>query len=535
MRRLPAIFGRLSGVGRAQVPDGPKTQITKVSTVPSPVGGWNARDPKAAMDPRDAVDLINFFPRVADVILRPGEEDYATGFSGRPKALPKYTPPSGIDKFFATTDIGVYDISAAGPVGAPAVVCTNGYWNWVQMGTSAGAFLLMFNGTDAPLYYNGSAWASITAVSVPIAITGVPTTSLISAAIYKRRLFMVQTGDLGFWFLDADAIGGAADHFLLGPLCQGGGFLMAIGTWSFDGGNGPDDYAVFVTSEGEVVIFTGTDPADADNWQLVGTYFVGKPVGRKCLEKYGGDLVLLTQFGAFPLSKALLSATIDYKMALTNKIEGAFVEAARTYFNNQGWDMTILPNQSAFIFNIPTLNGGATAEQYVMNTTTKMWGRFQAWNASCFEVFADELYFADETRVAKAWLGTSDHGQNITAFAQTAYQNFGSSTQLKFWGLFRPMVLTDGTLNFSIGMSIDFEPNAALIEASFASVQGAVWDVSLWDDSFWAQGLEIKADWRTPSAKPGYWASMLFEVVSNSLEVQWVANDYTYQIGGVVG
>ena len=27
---------------------------------PAPVGGWNARDPLAAMDPADAVKLINF-------------------------------------------------------------------------------------------------------------------------------------------------------------------------------------------------------------------------------------------------------------------------------------------------------------------------------------------------------------------------------------------------------------------------------------------------------------------------------------------
>lgn len=253
------------------------------------------------------------------------------------------------------------------------------------------------------------------------------------------------------------------------------------------------------------------------------------------MEKYGGDLVLLTQMGAFPLSKALLSATIDYKMALTNKIEQAFVESARTYFGNQGWDMTILPNQSAFIFNIPTLNDGESSEQYIMNTTTKMWCRFTGWNASAFEVFADELYFAGEDRVAKAWTGRSDHGTDITAYARTAYQNFGNSTQLKFWGLFRPMVLTDGTLDFSMGLSVDFSPNAALIPTSFTPVTGAIWDVSLWDDSFWAQGLEIKADWRTPSAPPGYWAAMLFQVSGNSLEVQWVANDYTYQIGGVVG
>lgn len=523
--RRPARIERVQGLARAQV--------THVKTIPAPVGGWNARDPLAAMKATDAVRLENWFPRVADCTIRGGEADHVTGFAARPKSIMLYTPPTGTNKMFASTDAGVFDVTSAGAVGAAVAACTNGYWNWTQMGVSGGHYLTMFNGTDSPLYFDGTTWTSITGVSTP-AITGLTTSSIVSANVFKRRLYLIQGSKLSFWYLAADAVGGAATEFLLGPLAQRGGYLMAMGSWSFDGGAGPDDFAVFVTSEGEVIIFRGSNPGDATDWSLVGTYYVGKPLGRKCLIKYGGDLVILTEFGVFPLSKALQSATIDYKTALTNKIEGAFIEAARSYRSNVGWQAEILPLQSAFIFNIPTATGGTTAEQYVMNTTTKAWCKFTGWNASAFAVLNSELYFADSTRIAKAWTGRGDHGTNILANAQTAYTSFGLNTQLKNWKLTRPMILVDGPIAFSQGLSVDFEQNPPLTIATYASVAGAQWDVSLWDVGLWAAGLEIRADWRTPSARPGYWASALLQIATNDLEVQWVAQDYTYEVGGVL-
>jgi hypothetical protein len=525
-RRLPAASERPQAAF--------KGQTTHVRSFPAPIGGWNKRDPIAGMKPTDAVNLVNWFPRVTDCVIRGGESDHVTGFADRPKSLMLYSPPNASNKLFAGANSGVYDVSSPGAVGAPVAACTNGYWNWTQMGVSGGHYLLAFNGTDEPLYFDGTNWISVDGASTP-ALTGVTTTDLVTAMVYKRRLFVIEKDDLGFWYLAADAVGGALNHFLLGPVCQRGGYLMAAGSWSFDGGDGPDDYAVFVTSQGEVVLFTGNDPGDSQAWAHVGTYFIGPPLGRKCLEKYGGDLIVLTQFGAFPLSKALLSATIDYKLALTNKIEGAFNEAARLYGSLEGWEACILPTQSAFIFNIPSQANGATAQQYVMNTTTKSWCSFSGWNASCFEVFNNELYFADSDRIAKAWSGVSDHGTYITAAAQTAYNNFGMSTQLKEWNLLRPMLLVNGPLEFSIGYSIDFKSPGPLSQAFYTVVTGAQWDVDLWDDALWAAGLEIRNDWRTAAAVPGYWASMLLRIDTNDLEVQWVANDFTYTVGGVVG
>lgn len=509
-------------------------QVTHVKTVPAPVGGWNARDPLAAMGAQDAVTLDNWFPRVADCTIRGGTTNHVTGFASRPASLMTYLPPSGSNKMFASTNAGVFDVTSAGALGAAVAACTNGYWNWTQMGVSGGTYLMMFNGTDKPLYYDGTTWTAVDGVSAP-AITGLTTTSIVAGNIFKRRLYMLQNNKLSFWYLAVDAVGGVANEFLLGPLCSHGGYAMAIDTWSFDGGTGPDDYLAIATSEGELLIFKGSNPADPTAFSAVGTYYVGRPLGRKCFRKFGGDLILMTQLGAIPLSKILLSTTVDYHSALTDKILNAFNGSALSYYGNTGWEIQLHSTKSALIFNIPTAAGATTAVQYVMNTITGKWCSFSGWNASAFAVFNGELYFADSTKISKAWTGKSDNATNINANAETAYSNFGSSTQLKNWKLFRPMFLVDGLLSFSVGLSVDFSQTVTLSPATFSAISGARWDVDLWDVGMWAAGLEIIASWRSPAAKPGYWAAGIVQIGTNSLEVQWVANDYTFEVGGVVG
>lgn len=500
-------------------------------SLPAPVGGWNARDPLAKMKAQDAISLVNWFPRVSDCAIRGGCENHVTGFPTRPLTLFQYNNPSGTSAMFAATAANIYDATSAGAVGASVKSCTNGYFNWTQMSVSGGHYAILCNGVDKPIYYDGTTWTSVDNASTP-ALSGVTTTGLVFPFVYKRRLFFLESGKLNFWYLAADAVGGALTQFLLGPLCKLGGYAMAAANWSFDGGDGPDDYLAIVTSEGEVLVFTGTNPSSASDWLLKGIYFVGKPLGRKCFTKLAGDLVLLTELGAFPLSKALQSATVDYKLALTNKIENAFIEAARTYGGNSGWTGALYPAQGAILFNVPTQDTGVAAEQFVMNTITKSWCKFDSWNASDLIVFEKELYFADATKVAKAWLAStySDYGNNISVQGQTAFSYFGSMN-IKSFKLFRPVLAVNGNLSFSSGIAVDFDTTPTLNSSTYSVTSGAVWDVDNWDEGYWAAGLEIKKSWQTPVAYEGRAASGLLNLTTNLLEIQWVACDYVFEQG----
>ena len=168
--------------------------------------------------------------------------------------------------------------------------------------------------------------------------------------------------------------GGAALALDLSNLCQRGGYLVTMATWSYDNGRGMDDYAVFVTSEGEVIVYQGTDPASSATWSLVGVYAIGTPLGRRCAVKYGGDLLLITKDGVVPMSKVQTSTIVTSRATITDKIQSAVSEATTLYGANDGWQIQVFPPENMLLLNVPV--SSTTQEQYVMNTITGAWCNF---------------------------------------------------------------------------------------------------------------------------------------------------------------
>lgn len=509
-----------------------RAQVVAVASFQAPTGGWNARDSLAAMKPNDAVALTNWWPLPTYLESRPGHDSHGTSLSGTIKTLAVYNALSGTSKMFAFSDSGSWDVSSSGAGSATGATVTNGRWYGVNFGDGTNNYLILCNGVDKPLYYNGSTWLSVDSGTSP-ALTGVTSTSLIYPEVYKGRLMFIQKDSLSFWYLAASAAGGSLTEFDLSSIAKRGGYLTAMATWSFDGGNGPDDYIAFMTSEGEVIVYTGTNPSSAADWLLKGVFYIGAPLGRRCFVKYGGDLLVISQEGVVPLSVYLQSATIDKKRPITDKITNAFNEAQRQYGSNLGWEGCLFQNQNALIFNIPTAEDTA-AEQFVMNSLTKAWTRFTGWNATCFAVFNGEVYFGGNAEVFKAWTGTDDNGDNIEVYGKTAFNNFGAVSQEKKFNLFRPIIAANGSLSFLTGLDIDFNDSPILGSAIYSVTSGAVWDVSLWDASYWAANLQVQKVWTSPQDNVGYWAAGKIKFSTNALTVQWISEDFVYERGGVL-
>jgi hypothetical protein len=502
-----------------------------MKSYPAPVGGWNARDSLAAMKPIDAVALENWFPGASYVEIRGGYSNHATGMSGNGKTLAVYNAMNGTNTMWASTAAGVYDVSSAGAVGASVAARTSGKHQWLNFGDGTNQWLIMVNGADKPLYYDGSSWTAVDGASTP-ALTGITTTELVNVFASKGRLFFLANNSLSFWYLAAGAAGGALTEFDLSAVAKKGGYLMAGETWTVDAGDGPDDRVVFITSEGEVIVYQGTNPGSANSWSLVGVYEVGNPLGRRCMKKYGGDLVILTQNGAFPMAAAMQSASIDYKLALSFKIENAFNSAARINGNTFGWTIAMYPARSAMIVNVPLSEDGEH-EQYVMNTITKAWCKFKEWDAEDFAVFNEELYFTTGNKVVKAWTGQIDGENDIIAYGKTAFSYFNGISQKQF-KLFRPVLAVNGVLTFLTDIDVDFQDTPINGTATYSVISGALWDVDDWDEGYWAAGLEVVKAWTSPNEYQGLCASGKIKVATNSLSVQWMACDYVYEAGGIL-
>jgi uncharacterized protein YaiE (UPF0345 family) len=516
----------------------PAQQISQLGSAPAPVGGWNARDSIANMDPRDATILDNFFPSASSVDLRPGNVSYATGFATRVQTMMSYASPT-VQKLFACNSVGIFDITAGGAIGAAVTALTIGSGQYANFSTAAGSFMMFVNGADKPRLYDGAVWESVDGGSAH-AITGITTTSIVNINSFKNRLWFCLTGSLDIYYLPVASIGGAATVFPLGGLFTRGGFLEAMGTWTIDGGAGVDDLAVFVTSEGEMAVYKGTDPSSPTTWALVGIFYIGEPIGRRCFVKYGGDLLFLCKQGLYPISKALQSASIDKTVALSDKINQAFSSATSLYGANLGWQMTVFPSQNAIIVNIPTFVGTAT-DQYVMNTLTQSWCRFQGWNAGCFIVWKGNLYFGSETTVMQAWTGPADNGAYITGVALTAYSYltpsyapFMNQTGLKHFKLIRPVLLVNGAYDLYIGVNVDFDDSQDYSIVLASQATGSLWDTALWDTGVFGSGPATSKQWNSVGVNDGYAVAAKMQIRSKIATVKWQSTDFVYERGGVI-
>lgn len=502
-----------------------RAQVARTVSVPAPVGGWNARDSLAQMDKRDAVVLDNMFPTANDVRVRLGYalQSSGGGMTGSVNSLMSYNPPSGSPTLFAAAGTAIYNVNGA-TAASSLTGLTNDRWQHCMMGTSGGNFLVVVNGSDAVRHFNGTVWAAP-------AITGVTPANLIHCNVFKERLWFVEKNSLKVWYLPVNSVAGAASAIDFSGLFNRGGSLMAMTTWSLDVGFGMDDYAVFVTSEGEVAVYQGTDPSASTSWALVGVYQLGKPLGRRCFVKYGGDVMYLGADGLTPLSKALTTVGETTNVRVTAKIQTAVSDYTSAYGSIDGWQTILYPSDNILLINVPT-GTGPNAVQLAMNTITGSWARFTGWDAACWERHNDKLYFGGNGVVNQAWVGNKDGTADIQFSGLQAFSSHGG-VQLKQIKMARPIITTDGSPAILLGVNADYDQSAPTGLLSYSGTTAGIWDTGTWGAATWGGSLEIKRDWQTAFAM-GYSFAAYLKGTTRNENVRWVSTDYLLEDAGVL-
>ena len=354
--------------------------------------------------------------------------------------------------------------------------------------------------------------------------------------VHKKRLWFVLNNTTKAAYLGTEAVAGAATTFELGSVFNKGGYLQAMTTWTLDGGAGPDDYAVFVSSRGQVALYQGTDPASASTWALVGVFDVAEPIGRRCFVRYGATPLLVTQQGVLKLNLSLKEDKADLQAtALSGRIHNAVNEASRDYGSLFGWQAVVYPRGNRIIVNIPTAEN-STAKQYVMNTLTGAWCEFDNHNANCWVVYNDKLYFADNTgAVYEADTGSTDVAATIQATGQLAYGDFNSGT-VKHFKAVQPIVRSTTTAQPRIGISTDFKETSNLVTLPPINAGGAEWDAAVWDTDEWSSIDNQTNDWTSVGAL-GVWGSVKFtaETGGNRGSSLWGVSEWAVSEWGGAG
>jgi hypothetical protein len=312
-----------------------------------------------------------------------------------------------------------------------------------------------------------------------------------------------------------------------------GGNLIAVDVLSYDGGTGIDSYTCFFMSSGELLLYSGSDPSNPNNWALVGRYMLPPPIATRAITRYGGDIYIATHNDHLQLSKILIALKLG-ETPPRSKISGAVLDAFNAGGDLFGWQAIYYPSATRLIFNIPT--PGGTFDQHVYNTSLQSWSRFKGLNASCWAIFNNNIYFGkSDGEVIQAAIGYTDSDASgvrfIVATSQQAWQNFG--TPLKKRLTASRLVVESGNLgaSYSFDIGIDYGPVTFVTPISTFPT-GTLWGASttVWGQFTWGPTIAIvDTDWRIEG---GEGSTFSWGIVANSqAPTLWVRTDLLLEPG----
>ena len=480
--------------------------------LPAPTGGLNSQDLLAEMPPTDCLLFENLWPATNNIRYRSCCNLLFT-CSGMVETLMAYNALNGTNLLFAAANFAgvgsIYRVDnlAGGAVGAALVggsgntvqALTSGRFDWTQFGTGALAVLVAtdLTGSRLPMIYDGTSWTTADVSGGTYAWSGGPSGGnhlLTQVVRYKSRLWMLQGGTNNVYYLPQNVVAGALTLLALGPLFTLGGSIAAMIAVSIDNAAGINDFMAFISTQGEVVMMQGYDPASVSTWSEAGHFFMAKPLalGRRTWVKMGSDALILCTDGVVPLSAELLTDRLQPGVARTAKV--------RTIFNNLvitqtglnagfvfGYQLIYWPEQTALLAQMSQtgVEGADGCPQLVQNTQNNSWARWNYlinlattdnWGAICWELMGGAAFFGYNgggsylKSVVTAGSGTDGvaSGNLVPSYVlQTAYQLLDAPERVKImsgallhqyeWG-----ISTTGAFSFKAAFVFDYAPNPAI-------------------------------------------------------------------------
>lgn len=514
-----------------------RATVSKDYTLPSPIMGLNARDSISAMNPLYAITMDNYIPQESTVVLRNGYSQHAKLGENMigVQTLAAYEK-EGSKRLLAIYGGSAYNVTSR----------TEGIPNKYEVEFTASHCqtvyykdrLFFMNGVDTPkvFYIDDSGqetfsdWGFSAETLVPAKI--------IAGAVSKEFLWFIEQGTLKAWYpTEAGAVQGQLNQFDLSQVAKKGGELLAIANWTIDGGQGIDDLTVFLTSEGEALVYTGYNPNDPNNWSLKGSYQMSRPIGYKCTMKYQGDIVIISEDGYVPLSKALaLGATGQSTIAFSDVISGLVLDRTITNKKKDGWHSVIYSKKSYALFNVPV---GNQFEQHVINTNTGAWCRFTGIRSLHWCLFDGELYFGSDNTIFKMDDGYSDAGVPIQGIVEQAYNNLGVS-QIKKVQLLNPRTKSSTPFSLTIYTNMDFEERNITSAINIGSSSGSKWNKALWSNQSiqidkgykWSttRALKVNSQWICNNSL-GTMASVVFKTKTKGNKIEWYNTGIRFEVG----
>jgi hypothetical protein len=499
----------------------------KAVSVPAPVGGLNSRDSIDAMAATDALIMSNFFPTVEKVTLRDGYTSFCTGIgTGNVETLVEHNAGANRQLLAIGSDGILYQIDSGTAVSKKTGLA-NGRAESIEFNNHT---IFVPSGANVPFSWDGS---SASDLSITLS-DSVNANTLTGVHAHKNRVYYWTGTSQNFYHsATVDTFQGNFTKFPVGLVGTFGGNIIMINTLTIDGGEGVDDLLCIIMTSGEVLLYSGSNPAS--DFSLVGTFRIAEPINEKrAIAKLGGDVIVMTKEGYLPLSQVVRQDIVGNKAAaISEKIRGTVIGQVKATGTSTGWQVFVSPDGDKVYFNYPT-GEPDPFNQHVFNPIIRAWCIFENLPAHVWGQFNGDTFFGSASGVVFKVTGDADNGENIVGDLATAYNYFGDRGGVKRFSSVQPMLEGETDVDFSFGVGVDQSPVAAIdvSPVTFAS-NLAAWDTATYDDFFWADTAGAGVTKRRKAVnRLGYSSALRIKVATSTQTISFISAHYTFAPGG---
>lgn len=517
------------------------------TTLPAPYSGLDLVSPIDAMDPSAALELVNVFAGNSAAEIRKGysQLDSATTDTqclfmeelARANNTTQLVAASATKVFSFNTSGTRTDISKVGGY-------TSGAWNSHIFNNN----IYLCNGVDNAQVYTGTGTCADITGNPP---GGTTLADFINVSSYRGRLYFVKKATLQMFFHDTVNVpmttgSPALKSYDFAYVMRKGGFLLYTLTYTNQTANTAQDLFLAVTSEGEIVAFTGYSPDDA-NWSSSGSsgtnsvvahYYIGKPMGYRSYIYVNSDIWIITEQGIVSVSSLFQKGEQTVSATVSRTVNPIIKAAADNVGFSSLWGGFFWPAGRRVYIRIPASGNSATF--LVFANDTGSWSEFRLFAAtdnaaSClfnklpFYGGSDGTIWSGETGLADQSKGVNS--QTINFSIRTAFSFLGSRDTYKAFKDIRPLLKTRRGTPLNIDIDTNFKQGLTSTGVTAPVAVFTPWG-SAWG-SPWSGDVEYIFD-RYATKGQGHCASIRVSGGVKNTTCQLFGFELRYDVGGQV-
>lgn len=496
-------------------------------SMPSPVSGLNLSDPIDQMDSSYALALENIVPNGLSCTTRKGHT-FLAGLETTASLIQTLEGMANADGTFqvlaADSDTNELYRVTAGSMSSIG----SGYANAIFNCDTFGYRTFLCNGVDdVQVVATGSAAAST--------FSGVTLSNLINVSSFKERVYFVEKSTLKVWYGNTQAIGGSAlSSYDFSFAMKDGGYLVSCGSFSNNYADSTVDLFYALSSEGEVVFYNGSSPADTSTpWGIVKRSKIGRPLGYRAFVAIENDIWILTDQGVLSLT-AIFSTTPSVALeTVGQKVNPLISQQAAVIPFSHLWRGTYCSKERKVYISVPT--SAASNFLLVYNLVGQAWTTYNFYQDTLalkvMSVGGSVYYAGVNGNVYTGETGFADYITTSTTnstpfFGRGAFSFFGNRGLWKAYRDIRPLIKTVRSTNLSLGLDTDFKQSSTTSTISSGVSIYTPWG-SAWG-SPWSSGVDYIYD-RHAVKGQGYSAAikMAGSINGSSLEINGFDIRYT--------